>query len=387
MVPPAIIIPEFGLRKILPQIKGTNNNIPAFGQNIPVQLQNARRVYHVEIGKVHAELLRHLVYIGKEKKIFAAVWGGRVHPSEVLENDPPMEARINPATMAQYHASYIYGSRVERLIGVTMLDKVVDLKEGDVVVQRLSLRDVLLEHLKTKEGGTVIGSIHQGGLEEPFVIVQNSGEMEAMMMRLNHHLPAFLYYYLQEKGLPKDFVTELLQKSCDPTLFVSIFNCTWDSKDQVVTRPDDEEMKKKKAEEEKSRQWYRDIVNIHMVTTQKSPPRAHVPPEALFDLDAVRLVGTINPHKKKGNRGKNKEAKTTAKSSGDSNSSGDASTDSDSASENAIRKPFSKVGFAGQKKATAETIDLQSSSSDDDDSSTVDDDDATQSSTEGGKGG
>ncbi len=79
-----------------------------------------------------------------------------------------------------------------------MLDKVIELKEGNEVKQCLSLRDVRLKYFKTKEGGTVIGSIHQGGLEEPFVVIQNSGEMEAMMMRLNHHLPAFLYHYLQE---------------------------------------------------------------------------------------------------------------------------------------------------------------------------------------------
>jgi hypothetical protein len=383
LLPPAIIIPEFGLRKILPQIKGAKP--PAFGPNIPVQLQNARKVYHMEVGKVHADLFRHLVTIAKERKIFAAIWGGRVHPSEVLEADPPLEARMNLASMSQYHASYIYGSRVERLIGVTMLDKTVDLVENNEVKQSLSLRDVLLEKFRTKEGATVFGSIHQGGVEEPFVIVQNSAEIESLMMRLNHHLPAFLYFYLQEKRFPKEFVTDLLRKSCDPVLFASIFECTWDSKDQVVTRPDDEELKRKREEEERSQQWYKDIINIHLITTQKSPPRAHVPPEALYDLDAVRSVGTINPHRKKVQSVKNAKVKNKAKSTGDSDSLGDDSDNSDSASDNATSKPFSKVGFAGKKTVNIDTIALSSSS--DEESSAADDDGESQNSMGEGKGG
>ncbi len=136
-------------------------------------------------------------------------------------------------------------------------------------------------------------------MEEPFVVVQNSAEIELLLMRLNHQLPAFLLNFLTDKGFPREFVVALLRKSCDPTLFSAAFDCKWDSKDQVVTRPDEEELTKRRAEEEKANQWYRDIVNIHLVTNQKSPTKAFVAPEARYDLDAERSVTTINMHKKK----------------------------------------------------------------------------------------
>jgi hypothetical protein len=253
---------------------------------------------------------------------------------------------MNLATMAHDHASFIFGSRVERLIGVSQLDKKVDVyAPNGSVAQRLSLRDVLLQYFKTQDGATVIGSIHQGGMEEPFVVVQNSAERESLLMRLNHQLPAFLLNFLVEKELPRTFVIDLLKKSCDPVLFSAAFECKWDSKDQVVTRPDEEELRKRREEEERSNRWYRDIVNMHLVTNQKSPPKAYVAPEARYDLDADRSITTINVHKKKKNLVTHAQAKKTAQSAGEGDSSGDDPSDSDSASENASTKPFSKVGF------------------------------------------
>ncbi len=112
-VPPAIILPEFSLRKSLPQVKSGKTNGPMFSANIPQQLQNAGKVMHIEVGRRHAELIKRLVEIGKDKKVFAAMWGKQVHPSEVLEADAPMESRMNLASMAQDHASFIFGSQVE----------------------------------------------------------------------------------------------------------------------------------------------------------------------------------------------------------------------------------------------------------------------------------
>ena len=202
------------------------------------------------------------------------------------------------------------------------------------------------------------------------------------MMQLNHHLPAFLYHYLQEKKYPTQFVKDLLQKSCDTTLFASIFACKWNLTEQVVTRPDDEELKRRKEEEQQNQQWYKDIINMHLFTTQKSLPKAHVLPKALYDLDVECAIGTINPHKKKKKQVKNTKAKTKAKSMGDSNSLGNDSSDLDSASKNASSKPFSRIGFIGKKKK-ADAIELSSSS--DEEYST--NDSASQSSTEEGKGG
>ncbi len=190
-------------------------------------------------------------------------------------------------------------------------------------------------------------------MEESFIVIQNSAEVESLFSRMNHQLPAFLLHYLQEKGLLKDFVIELLRKSCDPTLLDAAFKCTWDAKDHVVTRPENS--------------WYKDMINMHLVTSQRSPKKAHIAPEARYDLDADRSVKTINVHKKKSkNNIIGTKAATPAKSSGDSDSSGNDGSDKDSASGNA-RKPFSTVGF---EEKTEETIDIDSPSSSAEESST-----------------
>jgi hypothetical protein len=221
-------------------------------------------------------------------------------------------------------------------------------------------------------------------MEEPFVVIQNSAEVESLFSRMNHQLPAFLLHYLQEKGLPKDFVTELLRRSCDPTLFGAAFDCTWNEKDHVVTRPDEEELKKQREEDEKANSWYKDMINMHLVTSQRSSPRkTHIAPEARYDLDAERSVKTINVHKKKKKKNTiGTKAATYAKSTGESDSSGDDDSDQDSASDNA-RKPYSTVGF---EKKTEEAIDIDSSSSSEKESS-ADNDGASQDSVEEGGGG
>jgi len=207
--------------------------------------------------------------------------------------------------------------------------------------------------------------------------------VESLFYRLNHQLPAFLLHYLQEKGLPKEFVTELLRKSCDPTLVGAAFNCTWDEKDHVVTRPDEEELKKQREEDEKANSWYKDMINMHLVTSQRSPKKAHIAPEARYDLDAERSVKTINVHKKKTKKNTiGTKAATYAKSTGDSDSSGKDDSDQDSASDNA-RKPYSTVGF---EKKTEEAIEIESSSSSEEESSTDGDGDSQNSVEEGGGG-
>ena len=356
-LPPTINLPELALVRKFPQVKGTTTPAPPSGAKVNKQLQDSRRVLHIEVGRAHADLLRRLVEIGKGIHVFTTMWGRKIHLSEVLEAKAPNEARMALNKMAQDHSMFIFGSRVERLIGVTMLDwKVATKSTTGEITGKFSLCDILLNHLQTKENKQVIGSIHQCGMDKPFVIVQNSADIESFLGRMNHQLPAFLRFYLKDRNLPEEFVNELLGKSCDVQLFTDSFNCTWDANDQVVTRPDEAVIRARQEEEEKSRQWYKDMVNMHVVLTQPSPPKAHIPPEARFNMDAERSVITINPHKKK------KASTTTkakAKSTGESDSQGDDDDSLDSASTNANGKPFSTVGFEQDK---GKTIEIDSSS-------------------------
>ena len=368
-------------------VKGANTHVPAppKGAHGPspqvLQLmQSAKKVLHIEVGRKRADLLKHLVEIGKAQSIFKAYWGAACHPSEVLEADAPNEARDALIRMAQNHQMFMFGSRVERLIGITNLDRKAEIKKLDGTTDAMfSLRDILLNHLKTPGGKLVMDSAHQRGMDEPFAVVQNSGEIESFMLRLNHQLPAFLLHYLRDKKLPEDFLIDLLRKSCDPLLFADAFNCKWDPKDQVITRPDEEELRAKEAAQAESQKWYKDMINMHMITQQASPAKPQVPPEARFDI-SDQSVTTINVHKKKAST--SAQATTKAKSTGDSDSVGDDDDNSDSASENANGKPFATVGFGKNNSA----IDMTGESSDDEGGSTASDSDV-QDSVTGGKGG
>lgn len=155
---------------------------------------------------------------------------------------------------------------------------------------------------------------------------------------------------------------ELLWKSCDPMLFADAFNCKWDAKDQTITHPDEEALKAKEAAEEEAPKLCKDMINMHMITHQPSPPKPLLPPGARFDI-ADQSVTTINVHKKK-KASNSAKAATTAKSTGDSNFSGNEDDDEDSASTNASGKPFAMVGFG--KNTGTTTVDMTSDASKDD---------------------
>ena len=55
------------------------------------------------------------------------------------------------------------------------------------------------------------------------------------------HFPAFIFYYLQDNGMSKDFATNLVRNSCCPTLTVDIMECTWNAEAMTVTTKEDVE--------------------------------------------------------------------------------------------------------------------------------------------------
>ena len=109
----------------------------------------------------------------------------------------------------------------------------------DMQVQKgkLSLRMILMEHLETETGRKVIGSIHQRGMEDPYVVIPNKAEMESLIIWMNHQLPAFLLHVLPKKGIHTNYLHSFLKASCDPALYDEVQKCTWDDKDWVLTRP------------------------------------------------------------------------------------------------------------------------------------------------------
>lgn len=347
-LPPLLVLPDMTLIKKLPQLKGENTH--KYVASLPPHVQNARKVLHLEVGRSHADLIKRLTTIAKETQIFEAWWGSTVHPSIALDPDAPKKQRDALASMAQDHTAFMIGTRCERLVGITRLDKRIDvIQEVDGTPKNtgnVSLRTILLDHLTLSNGGTLICSIHQHNDEDPLVIIPNEAETESMIMRLNHQLPAFLLHYLPTKtNIPREFVLTLLKKTCDPALFNDAHRCTWDEKDMVITRPDEAELAARKEREDKASQWYRGLLNIHLVSSnQPTNPTEHVTPEARYDFDGEKSVTTIHPTAKPKKRKSNQAQQDSAESSEDSDFEGDDDI-SDSASVNANTKPYSSVGF------------------------------------------
>ncbi len=60
-----------------------------------------------------------------------------------------------------------------------------------------------------------------------------------MVGMMNKNLPAFLSNMLKEQGLPKEFIKDLIKKSCEASLVTDMHHCKWDSITRVLTTGDD----------------------------------------------------------------------------------------------------------------------------------------------------
>ena len=96
--------PDMNLKPVVPILRG--NKARTFVANLPLNIQQAQRVLHLEVGKVHTDLIKQLVTIRKHQGLFAAYWGKAVHPTITLENDAPQSDRTALGDMAHDHTSY-----------------------------------------------------------------------------------------------------------------------------------------------------------------------------------------------------------------------------------------------------------------------------------------
>lgn len=184
------------------------------------------------------------------------------------------------------------------------------------------------------------------------VIVPNKAEVESILLRLNHQLPAFLLnYLLATTNMPPLFVGTLPKKSCNPHLFNEAFQCKWDVEKWVVTRPNNEAIQCREAENAKDK-WYTNILVSPHLEVNQVLAWSHTAAQAMYDLDAEKLVTTIHQRQKD----KLQHAALWSERDGDSL---DDDEDMDSASTNACKKSFFTVGFWVEQ----EEVDSDSASS------------------------
>jgi hypothetical protein len=69
------------------------------------------------------------------------------------------------------------------------------------------------------DGLSMIAEVHQEGILKPTtIIIPIMAEAERMALMMNKNLPAFLWHMLREHSMPKEFIKDLLGKSCEASL-------------------------------------------------------------------------------------------------------------------------------------------------------------------------
>ncbi len=112
-----------------------------------------------------------------------------------------------------------------------------------------------------------------------------------MVGDMNQQLPAFIKFYLLGKGLKEDFVTRLVVAACCPIKASRMNTVEWDSERLELVTQDDVKDKESLAAFE-SQDWYFDLRNLCVSSKKKA--HHYTAPEALFNLDADRLVTTLH---------------------------------------------------------------------------------------------
>jgi hypothetical protein len=105
---------------------------------------------------------------------------------------------------------------------------------------------------------------------------------------MNKQVSAFLYYFLCDASLPKKFLMELLQETCNATLVAEIHDCDWNMKMQTITT-----LRKKEENQDikdfEATAWYKQAFDLRGLGKSMTPAVTRAP-EALFDLDAKQSV-------------------------------------------------------------------------------------------------
>ena len=131
-LPTNLCLTEMTFRKMVPMLKGLNTH--AFALNIPSFIQANQKVLHLEIGRAHDKLIKTLVKYGKQLSIFERFWGKHVHPTETLDARATRKELTALGDIMHNHTSYICSARSDSLLGITCLDKQVEIKENGTVV-------------------------------------------------------------------------------------------------------------------------------------------------------------------------------------------------------------------------------------------------------------
>lgn len=297
-IEPTASLPEMTLKIQTAKLKG--EEVSTF-HKLNNRAQYARKSWHLEVPSIHAPKMKTLVELAKNYKCVEEYWGVHAHLSEVTDaKSTPSEAK-KQVEIAQKHTNYEVSMTAEDLTGVIDLDYAAAIHHPTTgkLVGNYSLRHVLLNFVKMEDGRPAIAEAHQSEIAKPtHIVIPNTPEAEKMIGMMNKNLPAYLFHTMMDYGLPEEFITDLLENSCEATLLAERHHCKWDSATRTLTTVDDAtDAAKAKAFEGAA--WFKDEFGLLGRNSAKNAAR-FVAPEALFNLDEAGSRKTIHDrHQKK----------------------------------------------------------------------------------------
>ena len=76
------------------------------------------------------------------------------------------------------------------------------------------------------DGCQAITEVHQKNIQMPtFIIIPSTLDAKAIICMMNKNLPAYLWHTLLDQGFPEDFITNLLNSSCEAATVADCFKC------------------------------------------------------------------------------------------------------------------------------------------------------------------
>jgi hypothetical protein len=112
--------------------------------------QHARKSWHLEVDSKHAAKMKRLVQCAKEYGCVEEFWGCHTHLSEVRDaKSAPCKAK-RQGDVVQSHTNYQMSMTVDKIVGITKLDKPVEIVHPTTfeLVGTLTMRMIFLNYLK-----------------------------------------------------------------------------------------------------------------------------------------------------------------------------------------------------------------------------------------------
>jgi hypothetical protein len=263
------------------------------------QVQNNRKVYHVECNKRFALGVKRLAQLAKDFNIVEEWWGKHAHVLEVCDKDSTSSKVKRLCRVAQVHTNYQCSMIAEEIQGITDLNGWGPVKkrdtEGKETVGKWMLRNVLMKSLRLTSGHQLVAKVHQ--LPAPMspvqAVVPHTPEAEQMILMMNKNFPVYISYALEDQELSKEFISELVKRSCCTTKAMEIELCSWGRETAVLTTPSNKKAASNEAEMVLA-PWFKDVfakLNLAKKGRGNLPPP---PPEMLFNLAEERSIKTIH---------------------------------------------------------------------------------------------